>query len=151
MPDKNSNPQLRGSIKALLRDSLSWIEQEQLKLLQDSPFASASNAEMRLFAALRGNSRSISELSRYLAVSRQAVHQTVHKLIERGIVRLEPAQSNKREKHVVITEKGREVQRITARHFRIIENKMARNIGRKNVELLRELLKENLLKADKRD
>ena len=151
MADAKTNPQLRESIKALLRDSLAWIEQEQLKLLKDSPYASASNAEMRLFAALRGKSRSISELSRYLAVSRQAVHQTVHKLIERGIVRLETAQSDKREKLVVITDKGREVQEITARHFRIIESKMARNIGRKNVELLRELLKENLLKTNTRD
>ena len=151
MVDAKTDLQLRESIKALLRDSLDWIEQEQLVLLQDSPYASASNAEMRLFAALRGKSRSISELSRYLSISRQAVHQTVHKLIERGIVRLEPAESNKREKLVVITDKGREAQKITAEHFRIIENRMARNIGRNNVEVLRRLLKENLLKSGTAD
>ncbi|MBT8145592.1 MAG: MarR family transcriptional regulator, partial [Gammaproteobacteria bacterium] len=137
MPNTKTNPQLRDSIKALLRDSLAWIESEQLKLLQDSPYEGASNAEIKLFAALRGTSRSISELSRYLGISRQAVHQTVHKLVERGIVKLQPAESNQREKHVVITEKGREVQRMTAEHFRTIESKMAANIGRKNVELLR--------------
>ncbi len=151
MVDAKTDLQLRESIKALLRDSLDWIEQEQLVLLQDSPYASASNAEMRLFAALRGKSRSISELSRYLSISRQAVHQTVHKLIERGIVRLESAESDKREKLVVITDKGREAQKITAEHFRIIENRMARNIGRNNVEVLRRLLKENLLKSGTAD
>ncbi len=148
MPNAKINLQLRDSIKALLRESLTWIEEEQLELLQDSPYEGASNAEFKLFAALRGKSRSIAELSRYLGVSRQAVHQTVHKLVERGIVELENIESNQREKFVVITEKGREVQKMTAKHFQIIEAKMAKNIGRKNVELLRKLLKENLSKVD---
>lgn len=68
--DPKADPLLRESIKALLRDSLPWVESEQLKLLQDSLYAGASNAEIKLFAALRGTSRSISELSRYLGISR---------------------------------------------------------------------------------
>lgn len=71
--------------------------------------------------------------------------------MERDLVKLQPAESNQREKHVVITEKGCEVQRMTAEHFRIIESKMATNIGRKNVELLRKLLKENLSKPETQD
>ena len=147
MPNRKSATKLHESLKALLRDSLAWFEEEQLKLLQDSPYASASNAEVKLFAALRGESKSISELSRYLGISRQAVHQLVHKLIERGVVRLESAETNKRDKLVIITEEGREVQKITAKHFKIIEKKMARNIGSENLELLRELLKDNLEKT----
>jgi DNA-binding MarR family transcriptional regulator len=147
MTKRKNEEVLRNSLKALLRDSLDWIESEQNELLQDSPFASASNAEVRLFAALRGQSRSISELSRYLGVSRQAVHHTVHKLVEKKVVELQHSESNKRDKLVVISAKGREVQSMTAKHFRTIESRMAKNIGREKVELLRELLLENRTKT----
>lgn len=146
MDNSKLNSQLRGSLKALLRASLEWLEAEQLKLLQDSPYSAASNAEVKLFAALRGKNRSISELSRYLGVSRQAVHQTVHKLIEKGVVRLEPIANNKRDKSVVITEAGNEARRVTAEHFRTIEKTVADNIGRENLDLLLQLLEQNLLK-----
>lgn len=147
MDDSKLDTRLSGSLKALLRESLDWVEAEQLKLLQNSPYSAASNAEVKLFAALRGKNRTISELSRYLGVSRQAVHQTVHKLIEKGVVRLEPLENNKRDKSVVITKKGDEARRLTAEHFQRIENTVANNIGRENLELLLQLLKKNLLEA----
>jgi DNA-binding MarR family transcriptional regulator len=149
MHKKKTEEVLRNSLKALLRDTLDWIEAEQRKLLKDSSFASANNAEIKLFAALRGQSRSISELSRYLGVSRQAVHHTVHKLIEKRVVELQHPESNKRDKLVVISAKGREVQALTAKHFKTIESKMAINIGRDKVELLREQLLKNRAKIDK--
>ena len=148
MPEKNAETQLRNSLKALLRDALDWIEAEQGELLKDSPFASASAAEIKLFAALRGESRSISELSRYLGVSRQAVHHTVHKLVAKGVVSLQHAPSNRRDKYVVISEQGRAVQAMTAKHFKIIEKKMMKNIGRENVELLCALLLKNREKTN---
>lgn len=151
MPNQKSATKLHESLKALLRDSLAWVEEEQLKLLQESPYARASNAEIKLFAALRGESRSISELSRFLGISRQAVHQSVHRLIGRGVVRLESTETNKRDKLVIITDEGREVQKITAQHFQIIEKKMAKNIGRENLELIRKLLKDNLAKSKTSD
>jgi len=147
MPEQKREELLRNSLKALLRDSLDWIEYEQSLLLQDSPFASASNAEVKLFAALRGEKRSISELSRYLGVSRQAVHHTVHKLVTKEVVTLQHSENNKRDKLVVISAKGREVQKMTAQHFKEIEAKMAKNIGREKLELLRQILLENRSKT----
>lgn len=151
MPAKKREKLLRNSLKALLRDALDWIENEQEELLKDSPFASASTAEMRLFAALRGESRSISELSRYLGVSRQAVHHTVHKLVTKGVVTLKHADNNRRDKLVTISEQGREVQAMTAKHFQAIERKMASTLGRERVEMLREMLLEHRQKTGARD
>lgn len=150
MPEKNETL-LRNSLKALLRDTLDWIEAEQNILLQDSPFASASSAEVKLFAALRGQSRSISELSRYLGVSRQAVHHTVHKLVAKSVVTLEHSETNQRDKLVVISDEGRKVQAMTAKHFQTIEKKMARNIGKANTETLRKILLEHRSKTSARD
>lgn len=151
MPAKKRERLLRNSLKALLRDALDWIEKEQEELLKDSPFASASTAERKLFAALRGESRSISELSRYLGVSRQAVHHTVHKLVSKGVVTLQHADNNRRDKLVTISEQGREVQAMTAKHFQAIERKMASTLGRERVVLLREVLLEHREKTGARD
>lgn len=150
MPQKNEKI-LRNSLKALLRDALDWIESEQDILLQDSPFASASSAEVKLFAALRGQSRSISELSRYLGVSRQAVHHTVHKLVAKSVVSLEHSKTNQRDKLVVISDEGRKVQAMTAKHFQTIENKMATRIGRANTDTLREILLDHRSKTQSED
>jgi len=62
---------------------------------------------------------------------------------------LQHPESNKRDKLVVISAKGREVQALTAKHFKTIESKMAINIGRDKVELLREQLLKNRAKIDK--
>ena len=147
MVKTDQNLSLSLSLKALLRESLEWIEREQALLLEDSPYKSASPAEIKLFAALGGNSKSIADLSRKLAVSRQAVHQTVKKLSARGLVVLEHAENNRRDKIVKITEEGMQARKLTAKHFRQIEAKMSNNIGKKNLESLRQLLQENLEKA----
>lgn len=144
MSESKFNGKLSQSLKALLRKNLEWIEQEQARLLQDSPFATAGQAEIRLFAALRGESRTIAELSRYLGISRQAAHQTVHKLIGHGVVELKPMENNRREKLVVITERGEMARALTAKHFRKIETKVAKAIGKSELELLMHLLQLNL-------
>ncbi len=140
---------LSQSLKALLRDNLQWIEDEQARLLEDSPFANAGKAEIRLFAALRGQSRSIAELSRYLGVSRQAAHQTVHKLIAHGVVELQPAEGNRREKIVKITERGQLARALTAEHFSVIEARVAEHIGEQGLQALKQLLASNLEKIDR--
>jgi len=148
MSKTEKNESLSLSLKALLRKSLEWIESEQALLLEESPYKAASPAEVKLFAALGGKSKSIADLSRRLAVSRQAAHQTVKKLSARGLVVLEHAENNRRDKIVKITEEGMQARKLTAKHFRQIEAKMSKNIGKKNLESLRQLLQENLEKAN---
>lgn len=131
------------SLKALLRENLEWIESEQARLLRDAGFDAATRAEIRLIAAMKGQNRKIADLARKLDISRQAAHQTVHKLIARGIVRLEDVPENKREKLVVITAFGHETLALTAQHFQIIERQVAANIGADNYHLLKQLLTNN--------
>jgi DNA-binding MarR family transcriptional regulator len=149
MSESNKPVHLGLSLKALLRENLQWIEDEQARLLQDSPFANASKAEIKLFAALRGESRSIAELSRYLGVSRQAAHQTVHKLINHGVVELITSEQNRREKIVVITERGQQARALTALHFQQIEGQVANRLGDKSLHQLKTLLQENLTGVEK--
>ena len=101
-------------------------------------------AEIKLFNTLRGSKKSISDLSRVMGISRQAVHKTTHRLMEFGYIELTISPDNKRDRLVSITRKGLKVRERGAKIIREIEGKLSKNIGRDNLELIRDLLEENL-------
>ncbi|MEM7020709.1 MAG: MarR family transcriptional regulator [Pseudomonadota bacterium] len=137
--DNKTKQFLATNIKGLMSDTLEWMEARNTELRAGSEFQ-GTPAEAKLFATLRGKQRSISELARVLGVSRQAVHNTVHKLIAAGVVELINSPSNQRDKLVRITERGHEVQKMAAKNLREIEEELADSIGRENLELVRRLL-----------
>ena len=131
---------LATNLKGLLQDVMEQMDARNTELRGDTMFANATPAEARLFAVLRGRERSISELARVLGVTRQAVHHTVHRLIDAEVVELIPAQHSRREKLVRITPTGRKVQAIAAANLRRIEAEMAERVGEAKLSTLRELL-----------
>ena len=131
---------LATNLKGLLQDVMEQMDARNTELRGDTMFADATPAEARLFAVLRGRERSISELARVLGVTRQAVHHTVHRLIDAEVVELIPAQHSRREKLVRITPTGSKVQAIAAANLRRIEAEMAERVGEAKLSTLRELL-----------
>ena len=79
-----------------------------------------------------------------MGISRQAVHKTTHRLMEFGYIELTISPDNKRDRLVSITRKGLKVRERGAKIIREIEGKLSKNIGRDNLELIRDLLEENL-------
>lgn len=120
-------------------DVQEWMENRNADLRKGSDFV-GTPAEAKLFATLRGRQRSISELARVLGISRQAVHNTVHRLVAAGVVELIAAPDSNRDKYVHITKKGYEVQKMAAKNLRQIEKEFADSIGKENLELIRSLL-----------
>lgn len=143
MIDQRTRAFLATNIKGLLQDTLEWMEERNTALRSGSEFE-GTPAEARVFAVLRGRERSISELARVIGVSRQAVHNTVHRLVESGVVEVASAPGNQRDKVVRITERGHDVQKMAAHNLRQIERELAKSIGRENLELLRSLLLQHL-------
>jgi DNA-binding MarR family transcriptional regulator len=133
---------LATNLKGLLQDVMEQMEARNTDLRENTIFADATPAEARLFAVLRGRERSISDLARVLGVTRQAVHHTVHRLIDAGVVELVVAEHSRREKLVRITATGRKVQAIAAANLRRIEAEMAAVLGEDKVSELRKLLLE---------
>lgn len=131
---------LESNLKGLLQDVLERLEARNAALRADTAFADATPAEARLFAALRGRERTISELARALGVSRQAVHHTVHRLVRAGVVVLVPSEHSGREKIVRISPSGRQVQVMAAANLRQIEAEVGALIGNRSLETLRSLL-----------
>ncbi len=137
---------LSTNLKGLMQDMLEWMEQRNAELREGGEFT-GTPAEAKLFAALRGRSRTISELARVLGVSRQAVHTTLKRLIHEGVLETVPHPDNKRDKLVQVTAKGVAVRKMAAANIKQIEVELAESIGGENVELVRALLLEHLAKV----
>ena len=111
MVDNNSHENfLKTNLLRLLLETSEWMESEMLKLNQNSEYR-GTIAEIKLFNALRGQEKSISELARILGISRQAVHKTIHKLKDKGYLELKTSKDNKKDKKVIITDSGKAIRK----------------------------------------
>ena len=143
MIDNSTKKFLETNLKGLMMDTIERMEKETA-LLRKGGLYEASPSEVKLFSALRGRERSISEVARALGISRQAVHKTNRRLMELGVTELVEKSGNKRDKFIKITENGLLVQIEGAKHLKIVEDKISQKIGKKNLELFRSLLLKNL-------
>ena len=128
--------------KNLMRPAIElveWMELEMIELNKSAKFQ-GSIAEIKLFNAIRGEEKSISELARLMNISRQAVHKTAHKLEDLGFLELSTRHDNKKDRVVKITELGQEIRKQGAEHIMVIEEKLAWSIGERNLEFIRVIL-----------
>lgn len=130
---------LNQNINRLMLDKLEWIKERMRERLPSEP-GSFTPAEGMIFSTLRGRTLTLSEIARHRGVSRQAIHRTVSGLVDRGLLRIDPAENSKRDKVVVITEAGQKKRDDVATVLRQIENEIAAAMGRDRLEQLRELL-----------
>jgi len=143
----NNNYQsfLETNFLRLLLEISEWMESEMLELSQNSEYQ-GSIAEIKLFNALRGQEKSISELARILGVSRQAVHKTIHKLKDKGYLELVISRNNKKDRLVKITQSGQDIRKQGAEYLMKIERKLSWSIGERNLDYVKEILLEHVKK-----
>ena len=143
----NNNYQsfLETNFLRLLLEISEWMESEMLELSQNSEYQ-GSIAEIKLFNALRGQEKSISELARILGVSRQAVHKTIHKLKDKGYLELVISRNNKKDRLVKITQSGQDIRKQGAEYLMKIERKLSWSIGERNLDYVKEILLEYVKK-----
>ena len=143
MLDKKTNSFLKKNIMRLMMENVEWMEKEMINSSKED-IHHLTPAEIKLFNTLRGNKKSISDLSRVMGISRQAVHKTTHRLKKYGYIELTISPDNKRDRLVSITSEGQKVRKRGAKIIREIERNLSKNIGKDNLELIRDLLEENL-------
>ena len=140
MIDKKDNQFLATNVKGLMMTLIArWngrMDGEQMK----TEFAGIRPSDMRVFGNMRGRSMRLSAIHREMGFSRQAAQQAVSRLVGHDMVRIEPLADNRRDKMVVITEKGHRWRTEAARQIRDIEAACAAVIGADGVEALRDLL-----------
>jgi DNA-binding MarR family transcriptional regulator len=130
---------LETNLMRLTMELVEWMEEEMIELNKTSQYR-GSIAEIRLFNALRGEKKSISEVAKIMNISRQAVHQTVHKLVNLGFLELISQDGNKKNKIVKITALGQEIRKQGSEHLMEIERKLSWNLGERNLEFIKIIL-----------
>ena len=134
MIDKNIDYKdfLETNLMRLTMELVEWMEGEMIELNKTSQYR-GSIAEIRLFNALRGEEKSISEVAKIMNISRQAVHQTVHKLVNLGYLELISQDGNKKNKIIKITALGQEIRKQGSEHLMEIERKLSWNLRERNL------------------
>ena len=128
------------NLRYLLLMHSEWFEERVVQEAMAHGYGFVTPAMNRIFAHMRHQPVSISELARQLAISRQAVHQTVAEAQRRGIVKLTDDPTDRRLKMVRFTEQGMEMSRTAARAIHEIEVEIERQLGAKDLATLKRIL-----------
>ena len=128
------------SLRLLLLQRSEWFEDRVLKAAPRYGYRFVTPAMHRLFAHMPSKPVSISELARRLAVSRQAVHQTVAAASRRGIVELVDDPGDARARKVRFTARGLKMVKRAALVVRSLETRLERQLGPRDVAALRRIL-----------
>ena len=115
------------TLRQLLLKRSTWFEDRMVEAADRYGYGFVTPAMNRLFAHMPRKPISMSALARRLAVSRQAVHQTV-------------AEACARLRNVRFTERGLEMKRSAARAAREVEAELERRLGAADVAALRRIL-----------
>jgi DNA-binding MarR family transcriptional regulator len=128
------------SLRQLLLQRSDWFENRVLQAAPRFGYDFVTPAMHRLFVHMSTKPVSTSELARRLAVSRQAVHQTVAEACRRGITELVDDPRDARVRNVRYTDKGIQMVRSAWRVANAIEAKLERRLGTRDMATLRRIL-----------
>ncbi|MCB9959758.1 MAG: winged helix-turn-helix transcriptional regulator [Rhodospirillaceae bacterium] len=128
------------NLRQLLLKRSAWFEEQIVEAADRYGYGFVTPAMNRLFAHMPRQPVSISALARRLAVSRQAVHQTVAEACRRGILELVTHDSDARLRKVRFTPKGRAMKRAAAQAVEEIEAELERRLGAEDFAALRRIL-----------
>lgn len=146
MIDKKDDDFLGQNIKGLMMSLIGQWNARMDDARQATEFAEIRPADISVFAQLRGRKLPLSELHREMGYSRQAAQQAIARLVAADMLQLAAVPGNKRDKLIVITEKGQRWRSHAAAQIREIEDDCAAALSPDGREELRAHL-QALLKA----
>lgn len=120
-----------------LLEGFEWFDESLQRSLKASGQPQLSRTESMIMIHVQMDITRPSDIARSLRLTRQAVHQTVNSLVERGVFELRPDDSDGRIKRVALTELGRAMRKDANRIVRELTDVLAYRIGRQQVDALR--------------
>lgn len=103
-----------------------------------------THTEAMLLAKINMGKISLAEVARQANVSRQAMHKCARKLEDKGYLKFIASESN--QTYTSLTEKGILYCKKSNELKEKIEQEIAENLGRENMELIKEILKNKWIK-----
>ncbi|MGI9374353.1 MAG: hypothetical protein ACR2OJ_17845 [Hyphomicrobiales bacterium] len=140
MIDKKDDAFLATNIKGLMMTLIAHWNGRMDAERAETEFAKIRPSDMRVFGQMRGRTMKLSEIHREMRFSRQAAQQAVVRLVDHGVLQVDPAPHGNRDKVVSVTTKGQRLRALAARQIRDFEASCATIIGPSGLETLRELL-----------
>ena len=135
-------------LKALLYFRFKDAEARQLTQLNQNEQQSLTLAQMRVFSLLlsnelQGNQVTISDIAKWMNISRQAVQKTVSTMVGRGLMELVESPKNRSAKLIQLTKDGQELWARLQNISEQMEKDLKKQMGSERLALLKEILKQN--------
>jgi DNA-binding MarR family transcriptional regulator len=140
MIDENESGPTRENLRTLNYFMGLIIDQKLSTLRQGTAYERVRPSDVRVFVAASRATTTISGIARDLHITRQSVQMSVHRLIELGVLALEPMPGNNRDKQVVLTARGILARTTAGNQIRRVEKDFAQIIGAEGVEALRQAM-----------
>ena len=127
-------------LRQILGTKYNWIEERVHNSAIQSGYGHLSPALTRLFGHMRQKPVSISDLSRKLSISRQAVHKLLIEAKDLGYVDFIDDVSDKRLKLVIFTDKGLIMSKSAIHDLKAIEKELCQTLGEEDFNHLKRIL-----------
>lgn len=129
----------------LLSEKHRKLRGEVIKLWLEKKGEEITDTETHMMAMLKVKNMTIAESGRKINLTRQAAHKCAKKLIEKGYIEMNSLEENKRDKLIVLTQKGDEYCNEMTKIKEQLEEEISANIGHENVKILKEYLRKQWL------
>lgn len=120
-----------------LLEGFEWFDESLQRSLKGAGQPPLSRTESMIMIHVQMNVTRPSEIARSLRLTRQAVHQSINSLVERGVFELRPDPDDGRIKNVFLTEKGKAMRKDANRIVRELTDILGYRIGQQQVDALR--------------
>ncbi len=133
-------PKQRTYLRALLMHRFNWLEERVIRNAKRYGYHDVTPAMSRLFGFMGGRPIGLSELSRRMGVSRQAVHKLANDAARLGLVEFVAAPDDARVVRLQFTQAGWEMSAQAARSLDEIEAEIRSRLGARHLAELKRLL-----------
>ncbi len=135
---KNSATFLTGdNLRTLLHQLGQILDVRLAHYRRGTIYESVRPSDVRVFVAAARHQQTISEIARYLGISRQAAQSSVRRLQKIQVLDLQSSLKNKRDKTVIVTNKGELARKTAVLQIRRFECEFADIIGTDRLEQFR--------------
>ena len=128
------------NIRGLLRDLADLLDKRAVVHRRGTRYEKVRQSDVRVFIIASRQPSTEADIARELEVSRQAVHSSVQRLKDLGVVEQVAQPGNGRDKLVVVTESGWQAQVVANNTIQLLEKECAEILGAKGLEQLRKQL-----------
>ena len=127
MPTPSEVPVL--NLRSLVFFLSMLLDQRVAEFRKSTPYEKLRASDERVFVAASRNTRSISDIARILRISRQSVQSSIQRLASLGLLHLVTTDDNKRDKIVMLTERGQLAAGLAAGMLSIMEGELTEILG----------------------